>query len=224
MNKQELEVKLKAASEAYYEGEAVLTDEEFDLLKDEYVKLTGTKFEVGYKVGGKNKVKHNYDLVGTEGKVNTFEEFLKWVELRQSQSGLTHRDLTFYTSIKMDGLSVCMELTNAGTEMRCVTRGDGIYGIDITHLFVNTYDLATLCFDYFDTSEIPDLAITFEAIISWDNFNYIKEKYNIKGTNPRSMLAGIFSRLKGDTDINDDINSRIELVPLRAIIEGSEIP
>ena len=73
----------------------------------------------------------------------------------------------------MDGLSVCMELYNNGTTMRCVTRGDGVFGIDITHLFIN-YDLKALYKKYIE-GEVPNMAITFEAIINWDNFNYIKE-------------------------------------------------
>lgn len=221
MTEKEISAKLKAAAQAYYEGEGVLTDEEFDQLKDDYVKLTGKKFEVGYTVGGKNKVKHNFDLVGTEGKVNTFDEFKKWSELRQSQSKITLNP-TYYTSVKMDGLSVCMELYSNGKVMRCVTRGDGIFGIDITHLFVN-YDLKALYAKYIE-GDIPDMAVTFEAIISWENYNYIKENYPLKGTNPRSMLAGIFARLRGDSDINDDITSRIELVPLRYILDGEENP
>ena len=220
INAKQLKSVLERAAQKYYEGESVMSDEVFDEMKAKYKELTGEAFQVGYSnITGKNKTKHKYDLVGTEGKINNIQQFLDWVELRKSQVNADVYPIT-YVSTKMDGLSVGAEINKGFKDIKFITRGDGVYGINITHVFNKHNIKGLLLSNYeFENPDTVECGITFEAIISWTNFNYIKDTYNLKGTNPRSMLAGILSRLEGDSEINDDITSRIDLVPLRIIYE-----
>ena len=125
----ELSEKLKAAREAYYNLDPVMTDSEYDLLLRELKSLSPNHQEV-VKVGAEIadnspfiKVKHEIPM-GSLNKVNSYEEFLSW------SKKLNTSDL--FISHKIDGIS--MELTyENGKFTRAVTRGDGIIGEDVTH-------------------------------------------------------------------------------------------
>jgi NAD-dependent DNA ligase len=135
INAKQLKSVLERAAQKYYEGESVMSDEAFDEMKAKYKELTGEAFQVGYSnITGKNKTKHKYDLVGTEGKINNIQQFLDWVELRKSQVNADVYPIT-YVSTKMDGLSVGAELNKGFKDIKFITRGDGVYGINITHIF-----------------------------------------------------------------------------------------
>lgn len=119
---------LKDADDAYYNvGNSQLTDEEYDALKEEaQEKFPNNPYfkEVGAPVSEKSvKVKHDY-LLGSLKKFKP-EDFSKWYS-KYSRSKL------FVITPKLDGASIFIRYEN-GELVLATTRGDGIFGFDITH-------------------------------------------------------------------------------------------
>lgn len=119
MNQQEMLELLKRYEEAYYSGESLVSDEEYDALKDSYTEQYG-EYEFVPNEGntGFTRVKHKYPLLSLDkvplSAENTLRKQLNklWPVIIQP---------------KIDGLSI--ELTD---EKKCITRGDGEYGDDVT--------------------------------------------------------------------------------------------
>lgn len=179
--KEELEVLLKKASEAYYNldlsSENSMTDEQYDALRDELKLLDPQSPEI-VSVGAPvpsisvwEKVQHEIPM-GSLNKANSFEEMRQWVNEVEANS--------FFATHKVDGSS--MELVyQKGTLVRAVTRGDGIYG-------ENVYD---------NVRQIPNIPISLgreititvrgEVVMMKDTF---ESKYQNEYANPRNTAAG----------------------------------
>ncbi|MFH1973054.1 MAG: NAD-dependent DNA ligase LigA [Patescibacteria group bacterium] len=122
-----LEVLLRAAQEAYYNGTPVISDAHYDALADELRTLDPTN-QMLTVIGasppdGLPKVKHQIQM-GSQSKVNTEQEFRLWAEKVRAKK--------FVVQEKLDGLSV--ELVYEGGDLvQAITRGDGAVGSNITH-------------------------------------------------------------------------------------------
>jgi len=146
----ELENLIKKYQASYYNGEAEITDDEFDLLWDELNSIA-PESDVLKKIGsapdtdGFPKARHLIPM-GSQDKASNPEEFLKWTEkqLTRKNERLTKKadelsltnennELTkvFLVQFKMDGASLELQYEK-GKLIRSVTRGDGITGDDIT--------------------------------------------------------------------------------------------
>jgi DNA ligase (NAD+) len=115
---------------SYYNGEAEITDAEFDLLWDELRSLDPQN-AVFSKIGadyadGFPKVKHLIPM-GSQDKASNPEEFLTWAEKVQKNGDFGG----FLVQHKLDGASLELQYEN-GKLVKAVTRGDGIVGDDIT--------------------------------------------------------------------------------------------
>ena len=127
----ELEQLLKTAQVAYYKGKPIMQDDEYDALFDELVDLDSTNkvlVTVGYKIDDTTstpleKARHKIPM-GSQKKVNTQDEFTKWVKKTKTR--------TFVIQEKLDGISVEL-VYDTGKLIAAITRGDGDYGEDITH-------------------------------------------------------------------------------------------
>lgn len=121
--------KLKSASEAYYnEGNSSLTDQEYDNLVEElkkldpenpFLKTVGTPVQASVW----KKVKHSIPM-GSQLKVNTFEELESWAKSNTLQK-------QYCISEKLDGSSIEL-VFKKGKFVQGITRGDGEIGEDIT--------------------------------------------------------------------------------------------
>lgn len=112
---------LKTYEEAYYSGESIVTDEEYDVLKDQYIELFGEYDFVPNE--GKTeftKIKHLYPLKSLE-KVQLNDPYLK---------EKIKKMLPFVIQPKFDGLSI--EITKVNGKLKFITRGDGETGDDVT--------------------------------------------------------------------------------------------
>lgn len=127
MTIKELENSIIMYAEAYYKGDSLISDEEFDLLVEELrsadpenVLLTTTGW--GYKPaeGSLNKSNHLYGKVAGLKKFSP-EDFLKHFNSVDNIS----------ISPKLDGCSVVVYYKNGFLE-KALTRGDGEEGLDIT--------------------------------------------------------------------------------------------
>lgn len=121
LGKEALRGILKAYEEAYYSGESVVSDEEYDGLKDLYVEMYG---EYDFVPGEGNtdfeKVKHLYPLKSLE-KVQLNDPDLK---------KKVRKMLPLVIQPKFDGLSI--EITKVNGKLKFVTRGNGEEGDDVT--------------------------------------------------------------------------------------------
>jgi DNA ligase (NAD+) len=122
---------------SYYDGEAEISDGEFDLLWDELRNLAPGS-PVLQKVGsgsdgegpgspdtdGFPKARHLIPM-GSQDKAANPEEFLAWAEKMGAETK------GFLVQYKLDGASLELQYEE-GTLVRAITRGDGITGDDIS--------------------------------------------------------------------------------------------
>lgn len=121
----ELEGEIKKHQNAYYNGEALISDEEFDALWDELKALDPDNpvlKKIGADDGNFAKVKHRMPM-GSQEKAANPEEFTQWAE--------KHPYDEYLVEYKLDGASIELQY-NKGVFYKAVTRGNGTIGDDIT--------------------------------------------------------------------------------------------
>lgn len=174
---------LEEAQEAYYNSDPIMLDAEFDELVDQlrdiepensFLKKVGVK-----PTSALQKVKHNIPM-GSQAKIKTEDEFLKWV--RSTGQNL------FCVQEKLDGLSVELLYKN-GKLVEAITRGDGFEGESILHT-VKLMQNVEHQIKSFSGS------LRGEIILQKSLFNehFDKEKYS----NPRNTAAGLSRRKDPD--------------------------
>lgn len=122
---QELEQLIVKYQDAYYNGEALISDQEFDELWDELKKLDPTNailHQVGSDYGNFAKVRHRIPM-GSQDKAANPQEFIAWTE--------KHPYDEYLVEYKLDGASLELQY-DQGVFVRAVTRGNGTIGDDIT--------------------------------------------------------------------------------------------
>lgn len=121
----ELEGLIKRYQDSYYNGEAEITDAEFDALWDELKSLNPSNpvfSRVGADNGSFAKVRHRMPM-GSQEKAAEDGQFLKWAS--------AHKYDEYLVEYKLDGASLELQY-DSGVLVRAVTRGDGTIGDDIT--------------------------------------------------------------------------------------------
>lgn len=132
---------LKMYEEAYYSGESIVSDEEYDALKDQYIELYGEyDFVPNEGETGFIKVKHLYPLKSLE-KVQLNDPDLK---------EKVRKMLPLVIQPKFDGLSI--EITKVNGKLKFVTRGNGEEGDDVTAQCMQIEGIETLL-NLFDNEE-----------------------------------------------------------------------
>jgi len=125
--------RLFEARDAYYAGEPVMSDEEFDNLEAELEEIDPTNlyFDTVGIVATKEKVKHNIPMLSCD-KAKTVEGITDWIK----KMNLEGEDLVIEP--KIDGVA-CSIIYEYGVIKRVATRGDGLIGQDISHIckFIN---------------------------------------------------------------------------------------
>jgi DNA ligase (NAD+) len=129
----QLEQLIVKYQKSYYDGEAEISDGEFDLLWDELKSIApdspvlkriggGDVSSGAHTVDGFPKAKHIMPM-GSQDKAANPDEFRAWAE----KQGITR----FLVQYKLDGASLELQYQK-GTLVRAITRGDGIIGDEIT--------------------------------------------------------------------------------------------
>ena len=172
-----LEAMLRKLSSKYYEGEPLVSDEIFDILKDELQRRDpDNRFlgEVGYKIS-KEKVKMPYWMNSLD-KIKPDTGFLdKWAKQYEGP---------YVVSDKLDGVSAL--LYKDGDKIKLFSRGDETGGQDISHLI-------EYIFKGIDLKKLPDKAgIRGELIVSKKKFKEVEDRYK----NPRNALGGLVNAKK----------------------------
>lgn len=211
------------AKEAYYNGEPIMTDLEFDELEKElglenqgYV---GTHHQKSYTVkhpfimGSLSKVQikeddnHNVDWLGFQEKVMTY--------LRKS-NGYLKPGWFYEVTPKYDGCSFEAVIDPKGKLVSVSTRGDGDYGKDIKVWFENEWktNYEPYVMDYYRSALdeqsyffLKYLVIRGECLVKKSVF---MDKYSDEFTMPRSFVSGVLGQDWEGTDkqkeMRDDLS------------------
>lgn len=121
----ELEKLIQKYQSSYYNGEAEISDADFDALWDELKRLDPSNpilHKVGADSGNFEKAPHVMPM-GSQEKAANSEEFLAWAE--------KHNYSEYLVEYKLDGASLELQYSQ-GALLRAVTRGDGSVGDVIT--------------------------------------------------------------------------------------------
>ncbi|GBU27545.1 DNA ligase [Treponema sp. R8-4-B8] len=138
-----LEALIRRYQASYYNGEAEISDGEFDILWDELKNLDPQseilkKIGTGTETDGFPKARHLIPM-GSQDKASNPQEFIEWAKKMgmdtQTETSLTGKKnkftKKFIVQYKLDGASLELQYEK-GNLKRAVTRGDGITGDDIT--------------------------------------------------------------------------------------------
>lgn len=206
MNAQELEQLIVRASQAYYEGHPIMSDARFDQYVV-YLRSINPHSEVlnrtgwGYEPESGNKVPHKHGGMGSiKDKPRTMQE----IPDRLLQD--------VRISAKLDGLSGVVHFEN-GEFIRCLTRGNGVIGIDKTDKFnalLEKYQGCNVPKEF--TGEIRG-----EFLISHANWDKMVEAGTVK-KNPRNAASGIINA----NDIPEDIQY-LDFIPYKVIWDPNSI-
>ena len=121
----ELEKLIKKYQDSYYNGEAQISDAEFDKLWDELKSLDSENpvlHKIGADSGNFAKIRHVMPM-GSQEKAANPEQFLSWCK--------NHSYPEYLVEFKLDGASLELQYSQ-GKLIHAVTRGDGSIGDDIT--------------------------------------------------------------------------------------------
>lgn len=193
-----LEETLKKADSSYYEdGSSSLTDEEYDLLKDELRELApnsslfdGVGNEGDGSTGSWKKAKHTVFL-GSLSKLSPDEvREVAPLECWIRKNVIEGAPRIFLIQEKLDGISIELKYDD-GVLVSAITRGDGEKGDLITSNVAKMKGVP----DYLD--EKRTLLLRGEIILKHSDFRSLNSSED-RFKNPRNAAAGIAKRLDGE--------------------------
>jgi len=196
----ELETRYLKAKEAYYNGEPIMTDDEFDGLEEELkildsdvINMVGTadrrfKHQHLSQMSSLDKIQANLD--GTL----PFEQLTNWFSKFPAGT-------LFEASPKYDGMAI-NSIYRKGNLERCITRGDKLKGKDATSKLMRRIPLTID--SEFDVEVRGELVIPFK-IFNDKYLNHPDESIS-KYKNPRNFVAGVVNRDETSDDLLNEVN------------------
>lgn len=191
------------AKDAYYNGEGIMSDAEFDALEEELG--LANKSSIGARHNPSYTVKHPY-IMGSLSKVQVKEDengTIEWDKYYNDVKSYVGNNELIITP-KFDGCSWELHYTTPidDSSKRTITissRGDGTYGKDLYKHLIDKFPSELL--EYVRTVAMhyssSDFTLRGECLI---NKNIFEEKFKDKFVNPRSFVSGI---LNHEYDEND---------------------
>ena len=189
----ELQRILKEASDAYYNGEEVMSNREYDALYDELVALeeeTGVVYEDSITQSAGAEVVDSLPKVTHEFPALSLDKTKEPSSLKATMEkgvGSNYANLMW----KLDGSTIIAHYKDGKLD-RLATRGNGYIGSDITH---NAPYIKGL------PMEIPfkeEMTVRGEAVMHYDEFNRINDNLPVgveKYKNPRNLANSTVSLL-----------------------------
>lgn len=183
---EELRKKIIEANEAYRTGNALLTDEEYDLLLDELAELSSEDdllTKIGMEVTDESRKTKLPIPMASMNKIKTIDEIKDWHRLKLIPSAVE-----VVCTPKYDGLSLCVdETTNVA-----ITRGDGIFGQKSTEHYelIGNHLVGNSTFSH-----------TYGEVIMPKSV--FLEKYVDECANPRNLVAGLINSKTITTPLSD---------------------
>lgn len=177
------------AKEAYYNGEEIMTDIEFDQLEKELG--LENKSHVGARHNPSYTVRHPF-VMGSLSKVQIHEKDGKvdWAQYLQEARKYFGTNPVIMTP-KYDGCSFEIYVNNVSNVITISTRGDGFYGRDIYDHIIGKVPNSLLSMHY------PQYVLRGEVLIKKSVF---EKKYSEQFTNPRSFVSGVLNSDYSDSD------------------------
>lgn len=173
---------IATAKTAYYNGTALISDDEYDLLVEELLVLDPTNkliTEVGTEPTQEwKKAKHLFPL-GSLNKLNSFSELEDWAAKYASGKEICLVE-------KLDGLSIGAEYHD-GKLVKAILRGNAIEGEDIIANFVKMIGVQRIISDNFTGILRGEILLT----------NDMHAKHFTDYSNPRNAASGLSRRLDG---------------------------
>lgn len=233
-NIEQTENRLRAASEAYYNGEPIMSDSDFDAMwkehkrsreedpsnpvwSDSILDRVGAKPAKG---SGFSKVVHGIAMQSLDnlfvGENNSLDEFEAWLGKMLETVG----DEILILEPKIDGLSVRATYVE-GDLRHVVTRGDGNSGDDVTANI-----LAANLLPVNLSGQTGMLAVNAEVFLSFSAFARLNERQKALGeelySNPRNAAAGILRRHNPAEVADQGLGLIAHGIPLGAITVSYE--
>jgi len=181
---QELVNLLQKIRKDYYEGRATTTDEQFTQLEQELRRLDpGNSYfkQVGSPVLGGNKIYHSPRMLSLNNTRNV-KDMARW-----ARKYFPGEQVDIISQPKVDGVSISIKYRNGSVES-IATRGDGVYGRDVTYIKDYIRDISkTIPID-------SPVDIRGEAYLE-------KETQFRKGKSLRNMAAGLLARKEGKEEL-----------------------
>ena len=182
-NKEKLEL-YKKAKEAYYNGQEIMTDYEFDELEKELG--LENKSKIGAKHNPSYTIQHPV-IMGSLSKVQIHKDkdgVIDWRKYHSQVANYINMENSFHVIItpKYDGCSFECEIENNQIK-QISSRGDGKYGKDLTqHLALLIPDEYVKLNGHF--------ILRGEVLIDKTIF---EQKYSDQFVNPRSFVSGVLN-------------------------------
>ena len=178
VDKKAFDEKLKQIKDAYYNGNPVMSDLEYDKLIEKYKELFGTEESVGspVRVSEIKSVKHKFQAKSLD-KTKDVDKFVNTFNV--SKTGKDQVVLMW----KMDGSTVQLTYFE-GKLVNAATRGDGVIGGDITHNAPFIHGIPM------NIKEKGLVTVRGEATMSYETFDRINsliENEDDKYENPRNL-------------------------------------
>ena len=181
MTKNEIRELLLKAAEAYYNGNEIMSDNEYDALINKLKEidpsdpLCANGLAASDSNGAEKKIAHTM-TTGTLAKCANIDELKSWAAKKSTKE-------RYSLELKIDGSSMELQYIN-GKFVKAITRGDGATGLDRT---------ATLNLMNFPKSIDPSFtgSIRAEMVIYNSDFN---ARFAAKNANSRNAVAGIINR------------------------------
>jgi DNA ligase (NAD+) len=181
LKQSDLDEMIIVSNDAYYNTkEALLTDNEYDIIK-EYILSKYPDDKAVAQVGapvGKNKTKLPYEMWSMDKIKPDTNALSAWISKYAKP---------YVLSCKLDGVSGLY--TTEGAKPKLYTRGDGKVGQDVSHL------LSVL-----KLPKTKGIVVRGEFIIQKDVF---KSKYSADFANPRNLTSGIINSKTVDDKATD---------------------
>lgn len=206
---EELVRTLNEASEAYYNGEReLMSNYEWDALFDELLQLekdTGIILPDSptQKSGAKplsNEEEHEFPARSLD-KTKSIKDAEKWADSRE-----------IWISWKLDGLTLVATYDD-GKLTKLLTRGNGFIGTNVTHLAPVIHGLPL------EINIKGHVVVRGEALISYEDFHRVNEKYHNKYDNARNLASGSMNL----HDREEFCNRNIQFVVFRLVYTEKNI-
>ena len=203
------------AKDAYYNGQEIMSDLEFDKLEKELG--LENKSYVGSKHSESYVIKHPY-IMGSLSKVQIHSQkdgSILWDEYVDNVIKYIGKDIPTIITPKFDGCSFEINIEN-NKVVGISSRGDGEYGKDL-YPYVN---------EILNIKEVEKLNLgtaTLRGELLVENDTFIS-KYEDQFTNPRSFVSGTLGHIfdKNDADYIDNVKDmKVVIYDFRTYSDGT---
>ena len=196
---QELEELYLQAKEAYYKGEPIMNDDEFDRLEEELRDQDSEVIEVvGYDGDRNLKFQHLSPMLSLSKAQASLDGTLPLEQMQSWFAGFPN-DTIYESTPKYDGNAVNL-IYRSGKLSQAITRGDKLKGRDVTSKMLKIVPLTL-------KGITQDVEIRGEVVIPTEIFfrKYYGPLTPSNYKNPRNFVAGVLNRDDNSPSVLDEI-------------------